>query len=113
MLWMRSDGQRDAGNPVLTAQFEAAGGACANEREQLRGSLYPVDESGARGLRANAARDQAVNEVVKRCMAKQGYLLVPEEQAESRRQELLAIEVEKKRRDAAAAPPARKPAPAR
>lgn len=109
-LWIRSDGQRGAGDPVLTEQFEVASTTCVNEREKFKVSLRAIDDPGLRGLLANVEREEAANEVANRCMAKQGYLLVPEEQAEAKRQELLA-EAEKKRRETAApATPARKPA---
>jgi hypothetical protein len=112
--WIRSDGQRSTGDSVLTEQFELAGTDCANQRDKYILSLPAIMDYGLPGFRANAEREEAANELVKGCMAKKGYLLVPEEQAESKRQELLAMEVERKRQETAAAPTsARKPAPAR
>ncbi len=72
MVWLRLDGQRGAGNPVLTRQFEADRAACLGT-----------------GVHDNEL-SQAVDAVAKDCMASKGYIQVPEDQAEAKIRELAA-----------------------
>src|SRR5450759_1720518 len=60
MVWLRLDGQRGAGNPVLTQQFETI---CLGKVQQEN------------------ERSQSVDAVAKACMAEKGYIQVPEDQA--------------------------------
>jgi len=109
-IWLRSDGQRDAGNPALIEQFEVANSLCLNEREKISMLLPMIEQSGLPGLLANQEREADLSDIHARCMSKQGYLLVPENQAEAKRQELMAAEAARKSQQPPPAP-ARKPAP--
>jgi hypothetical protein len=72
MVWLRLDGQRGAGNPALTQQFEKDRSACLGGA-----SREPVDP------------------VARACMADRGYIQVPEDQAEAKRQELVATKAQR------------------
>jgi hypothetical protein len=86
MVWLRLDGQRGAGNPALTQQFETDRTACLGGTQQVNGP------------------SQAVDAPAKACMAEKGYIHVPEDQAEAKRQELEATSAQKQ----APASPSRK-----
>jgi hypothetical protein len=77
MVWLRLDGQRGAGNPALTQQFEKDRLACLGASQQANGSSEPVDP------------------VATACMARKGYVQVPEDQAEAKRQELAAANAQR------------------
>jgi hypothetical protein len=77
MVWLRLDGQRGAGNPVLTRQFETDRTTCLGTAQQ------GIDQS------------QAVDPVAKDCMAAKGYIQVPEDQAEAKLQELAAANAQR------------------
>jgi hypothetical protein len=77
MVWLRLDGQRGAGNPILTQQFETDRTACLGTTQQGN------DPS------------QAVDAVAKDCMAAKGYIQVPEDQAEAKSQELAAANAQR------------------
>jgi hypothetical protein len=77
MVWLRLDGQRGAGNPVLTQQFETDRAACLGTTQQ------GIDPS------------QAVDAVAKDCMAAKGYIQVPEDQAAAKLQELAAANTQR------------------
>ena len=77
MVWLRLDGQRGAGNPVLTRQFETDRTTCLGTAQQ------GIDQS------------QAVDPVAKDCMAAKGYIQVPEDQAEAKLQELAAANTQR------------------
>ena len=62
MVWIRLDGQRGAGNPVLTQQFETDRTICFGNEQTQR-----------------------PNDLDKRCMAEKGYTQVPQDQAEAGR----------------------------
>ena len=87
MVWLRLDGQRGAGNPVLTQQFETI---CLGKVQQEN------------------ERSQSVDAVAKACMAEKGYIQVPEDQAEAKSQELAAINAQ---RQAPASPSRKIPGP--
>ena len=70
MVWLRLDGQRGAGNPLLTQQFETNLTMCLGRVQQ------------------DNERSQPVDSVAKACMAEKGYIQVPEDQAEAKSQEL-------------------------
>jgi hypothetical protein len=77
MVWLRLDGQRGAGNPVLTQQFETNLTICFGKVQQ------------------DNERSQPVDAVTKTCMADKGYIQVPEDQAEAKSQELAAINAQR------------------
>jgi hypothetical protein len=77
MVWLRLDGQRGVGNPALTQQFETDRTACLGGTQQVNGP------------------SQAVDAPEKACMAKKGYIQVPEDQAEAKRQELAATSAQR------------------
>jgi hypothetical protein len=77
MVWLRLDGQRGAGNPVLAQQFETDRRACLGTTQQ------------------GNELSQAVGAVAKDCMAAKGYIQVPEDQAEAKRQELAATNAQR------------------
>jgi hypothetical protein len=81
MVWIRLDGQRGAGNPVLAQQFETDRTICFGNEQT-----------------------QTPNDVEKRCMAEKGYTQVPQDQAEAKLQEFAAINAQKQ---AQASPPAK------
>jgi len=72
MVWIRLDGQRGAGNPVLVQQFETDRNICFGNEQSL-----------------------APDDVEKRCMAEKGYMQVPQDQAEAKLQELAAMNAQK------------------
>ena len=85
--WVRTDGKRGAGDPVLQQQFEKDRIACRGEQQKANPSR-PV---GAQN------RIEASSEVGADCMAAKGYLLVREDEAEAKRQELEAAAAQKAR----------------
>src|SRR5450759_1986304 len=86
MVWLRLDGQRGVGNSALTQQFETDRTTCLGGTQQVNGP------------------SQAVDAPAKACMAEKGYIHVPEDQAEAKRQELEATSAQKQ----APASPSRK-----
>lgn len=78
MVWLRLDGQRGTGNPVLAQQFETDRTACL-------GAPQHANEPS-----------QAVDAVAKDCMAAKGYIQVPEDQAEAKSQELAATNAQRR-----------------
>ena len=74
MVWLRLDGQRGAGNPLLTQQFQTDHMICFGTA---------LDD------------DKVVCEVEKGCMAQKGHIHVPEDQAEAKLQELAAANAQK------------------
>jgi hypothetical protein len=110
MLWLRADGQRAVDNPALRTQFELDGTACLGERNKANLSGVTVTGGGLAGIAAAADRSAAADTVQRGCMAEKGYLLVPEDQAQAKQAELVAIAEQKKQQEAAAATKQRKPA---
>ena len=98
-IWLRADGQSGSGDLVLFQQFELARTSCVGERQKTAQA-----GDGLAGAVAARDRGQATDQVLQACMAEKGYILVLEEDAEAKRQELAAIEAEKKLREASAAP---------
>jgi hypothetical protein len=76
-VWLRVDGQRGAGNPVLSQQYEMDRTICT----------------------------AAAGQVERGCMAEKGYVLVNEEDAAAKAAELRAIDAEKKRQAVASSAP--------
>jgi hypothetical protein len=90
MVWLRLDGQRGTGNPVLAQQFETDRVVCLGATQQANGP------------------SQAVDAVAKDCMAAKGYIQVPEDHAEAKSQELATANAQ---RQAPALPSRRIPGP--
>jgi hypothetical protein len=114
MEWIRTDGQRTRETAALDQQFEVDRTVCLGERQKASLSGVAV-VNGSLGA-ALAAQDRAASAdaVARGCMAEKGYLFVPQDQAEEKRQEMAAIASQKRQQEAAAnAPPAKpkKPGP--
>jgi len=101
MLWIRSDGQRTAGDPVLVHQFDMDRTICLGERQKANLSGVTITEGGLAGVAAAQNRAVAADQVGAGCMAEKGYVLAREDEAEAKREQFAAIEAEKARRDAA------------
>jgi hypothetical protein len=94
MIYLRADGQFVSDDAVIHQQFEMDQTTCSGE--MTKGSL------------AGQAKDTipnvgAIRTVGQGCMAERGYVLVREDQAAAKSQELAAIAAEKARREAEAA----------
>jgi uncharacterized lipoprotein YajG len=105
MLWVRTDGQRSAQNPVLVTQYEIDSTSCLGERNKASLSGVTVAQGGFAGLAASIDRSNAADTVQRGCMAEKGYLLVPEDQADAKQAELAAVAEQKRKQEAAAAAP--------
>jgi hypothetical protein len=101
VAWLRVDGQRATGNPVLAQQFEMDRTMCMGQMQRANLSGVAVYQGGIYGAIARQERDQAVGDVATGCMAEKGYVKVPEEQAEAKHAELAAIAEMKKSQDGA------------
>jgi hypothetical protein len=84
----------------LAQQFEIERTVCQGERQKADLSGTVIAGGGLAGLAAAQQRANSADQVVAGCMAEKGYLLVREDQAEEKRQELAAVPAEKARRDA-------------
>jgi hypothetical protein len=104
--WIRADGQRAGGDPVLAQQFEMDRTICTGEMQKANVSGVTFSGGGMAGLAAQIERQQAVGQVAEGCMAQKGYLLVEKENAEAKSAELAAVAAEKKRREEAQQQPA-------
>jgi len=102
MSWLRTDGQRMRENPTLVTQFEIDSTSCLGERNKANLSGVTVANGGLAGIVAAQERSNAADTVQRGCMAEKGYLLVPEETAETKAAELAAYAAEKKRQEASA-----------
>ncbi|MET3964927.1 hypothetical protein [Bradyrhizobium sp. S3.9.1] len=96
MLWHRADGQRALDNPTLRTQFEFDGTACLGERNKDNLSGVTVTGGELAGIAAVAYRSAAADTVQRGCMVEKGYLLVPEDQAQAKQAELVAVAEQKK-----------------
>lgn len=114
-VWIRTDGQRIASDPVNLQQAQIDRTICQGETDKASLSGVTFTGGGMAGVAAAIERDNAAGRVASGCMAAKGYVQVPEDQAETRLQEFATITAEKKRREeAAAVPPAqskKRPAP--
>lgn len=113
MLWVRTDGQRSAQNPVLVTQYEIDSTSCMGERSKANLSGVTLAQGGLAGIVAASERANAADSVQRGCMAEKGYLLVPEDQAEAKQADLAVIAEEKRRQESAAAAPAARRPPAK
>jgi hypothetical protein len=105
MLWLRTDGKSGATDPVLAQQFQIDKTVCVGQREKADLSGVTVTQGGLVGAIAVANRANAADAVAQGCMAEKGYILVREDEAPAKQQELLAVATEKARREAAANSP--------
>jgi hypothetical protein len=87
--WVRADGKRGAGDPVLLQQFEKDRAACQGELQKANPSGPAVAQN----------RTEASREVGADCMAAKGYVLVRADEAEAKGQELAAAAAENSRKD--------------
>jgi hypothetical protein len=87
---------------------------CQGEMNKADLSGVTYTGGGLAGAFAAAGRAQEAGQVGQGCMAAKGYVLVREDQAAAKQQELAGIAAEKARREAAAAaPPSPPPEPRR
>jgi hypothetical protein len=91
------------GDPVVNQQFEMDRTICQGDMQKANVSGVTITGGGIPGVVAAANRGAAVSQVGQGCMAEKGYVLVKEEDASSKSQELAAIAAEKARREAEAA----------
>jgi hypothetical protein len=88
-VWVRLDGQRITGSPILEQQSEVDKAICAGQTQQAAVGMAPVYYSGLAGAISAAAisnqRSAALTDVAKGCMAQRGYMRVPLSQAEEAR----------------------------
>lgn len=89
-LWVRTDGQKAANNPALQQQGEVDRQICVGEAQKAAVGQSPIYYQGLGGAIAasqiEADRKVGLEDIMKGCMASRGYILVPESQAEARRQ---------------------------
>lgn len=104
-IYLRTDGQDIAGDPVLRQQLDTDQTICQGEQQKASLGGKMLAGQGWDQVVAAANRSDAAGQVGQGCMAAKGYVLVPEDQAAAKRQELAAVAAEKARREAAAAPP--------
>jgi hypothetical protein len=109
MAWIRTDGQRAAGDPVLAQQFDVDRTVCLGERQKAALSGVTVANGGFAAAIAAQDRGNSADAVAKGCMAEKGYFMVPEDQAEERRAEMAVVAEEKRKKEMAAAAPPPKP----
>jgi hypothetical protein len=97
MIWVRIDGQRGAGNPALEQQFELAKTVCIGEMQKagLSGVTLVGGNIFDQVIAANQ-RNAAQGDVLKGCMAQQGYVLVPADQASIRSDEFARVNAQTK-----------------
>jgi hypothetical protein len=105
MQWLRTDGKRAAGDPVLAQQFDIDRTVCLGERQKAALSGVTIASGTFAAALAAQDRGNSADAVAKGCMVEKGYVLVPEDQAEARREEMAAVAEEKRKQEAAAAAP--------
>jgi hypothetical protein len=110
-IYLRADGMSPASDPVLNQQFDMDRTVCQGDMQKASLSGVTFAGGGLAGVAAQANRNEAAGQVGQGCMAEKGYVLVREDQAQAKSQELAAIAAEKARREAAAAPPTPPAAP--
>ena len=109
MAWIRTDGKRAAGDPVLAQQFDVDRTVCLGERQKATLAGVTIANGTLGAAFAAQERGNSADAVAKGCMAERGYLMVPEDQAEERRAEMAAVAEEKRKQEAAAAAAQSKP----
>ena len=100
MAWIRVDGVRGKGDPVLSQQFEADKTTCLGETQR------PASSGSVPG--ADADKTVTFSEPARACMAGKGYVLVREDEADAKAAELRTAAEKKRREEVPTAPP---PAP--
>jgi hypothetical protein len=100
-----ADGRAPGSDPVLHQQFEMDRTVCNGETQKADLSGVTFTGGGLAGALAAVQRSEEAGQVGQGCMASKGYVLVREDQAGAKQQELAAIAAEKARREAAAAAP--------
>ena len=111
LIYLRADGVPPGSDPVLNQQFEMDRTICQGDMQKANVSGVTFAGGGLAGAVAAANRNQAVGQVGQGCMAEKGYVLVKEDEAAAKSQELAAIAAEKARREAAAATASPSPPP--
>ncbi|EXL08584.1 hypothetical protein BG46_01530 [Brucella anthropi] len=86
MIWLRTDGQSQVGNPHLAQQFQIDSTVCKGETQKSAVGAPVVYSNGSIASEVSAAvvsgqQGAALNDVLKGCMAQKGYMLVPKDQA--------------------------------
>jgi hypothetical protein len=88
-VWVRIDGQKGAGNPVLMQQYEVDSTICLGQTQQSAVGMAPIYYQGVAGAIGasviQSQRNAALTDVVKGCMAQKGYMRVRSSQAEAMR----------------------------
>jgi hypothetical protein len=74
--WKRTDGQSARNDPVLRKQFEADKTSCVGETQQA-GLTGATGGQGASAGTLRSMRDHEALEIVRTCMARKGYVIVP------------------------------------
>jgi hypothetical protein len=103
MLWLRTDGQSTADNPILQQQFLVDRTICIGEMQKANVSGVVVANGSLAGAVAAQNRANAVDDVLRGCMAEKGYVLVQADQAEAQRAQFAAVAAAKKAQEAAQA----------
>ncbi|MGN8150917.1 hypothetical protein ACTJK5_01450 [Agrobacterium sp. 22094] len=85
-IWLRTDGRSQVGNPHLMQQFEIDRTVCVGETQKSAVGAPVVYSDGSIGSTVSAAmvtgqKSDALNDVMKGCMAQKGYVMVPKDQA--------------------------------
>jgi hypothetical protein len=73
MVWVRTDGQRITGDPVLTQQVQVDLTICQGELQRANLSGVTVSGGGMAGIAAAIERGEAAKQVGQGCMAQKGY----------------------------------------
>jgi pectin methylesterase-like acyl-CoA thioesterase len=84
-IWVRTDGQRGAGNPALQQQYQIDRTICFGEVQKSAAGAPVIYYQGLAGAIDAAIiqnqHQQAYLDIMKGCMAQKGYVLVPQSQA--------------------------------
>jgi hypothetical protein len=99
MAWVRTDGQRAAGDPVLAQQFDVDRTVCLGERQRAALSGVTIANGGFAAAMAAQERGNSADAVARGCMADKGW-----------RAEMAAVAEEKRKKEAVMNAPA-KPTP--
>jgi hypothetical protein len=76
MQWLRTDGKRAAGDPVLAQQFDIDRTVCLGERQKAALSGVTIASGTFAAPLAAQDRGNSADAVAKGCMAEKGYVLV-------------------------------------
>lgn len=85
-IWVRTDGQKGSGNPVLTAQYDVDSAICVGEVQKAAVGSPVIYYQGLAGMVSAAMiadqKTAGLVDIMKGCMAQKGYVLVPLKDAE-------------------------------